>query len=323
MIFLVSTVVAVMTFFLVLLFVMYARYVKRRDLFSRLEKYHVLSRQIEDEEEEEEKTFSERMRQFLTSAAEPFTGFASIQAWDIKMRQAGIPLLGGEFLVVIFLSIVLASVGTWMLTLDRLMAGLAGAIVILLFWLLISLRIGKRQRLFISQLGDALTTISNALRAGYSFPQSMDAVAREMEAPISEEFFQVTREVAMGMPLENSLEAMNKRMGSSDFDLVVTAVVIQREVGGNLAQILDTISDTIAERIRLKREMYTLTAQGRLSAKVIFSLPFAIALFVYCLQPSQILILFEHPLGRTALGVCAVLNLIGIFVIKRILDIKV
>ena len=232
MIFLVSAVVAVMTFFLILLFVIYARYIKRRDLFSRLEKYHVRSRQLENEEETP-KSFMELIQHFLAHAAAPFSGFSSIQEWDIKVRQAGIPLLGGEFLIVIFLSAILTGVGTWMLTLDKITALLMGIAVILFFWLFISFRISQRKRIFISQLGDALQTISNALRAGYSFPQSMDAVAKEMEPPISEEFFQVTREVAMGMPLEASLESMNKRMSSSDFDLVVTAVIIQREVGGN------------------------------------------------------------------------------------------
>lgn len=322
MIFLVSAVVAVMTFFLILLFVIYARYIKRRDLFSRLEKYHVRSRQLENEEETP-KSFMELIQHFLAHAAAPFSGFSSIQEWDIKVRQAGIPLLGGEFLIVIFLSAILTGVGTWMLTLDKITALLMGIAVILFFWLFISFRISQRKRIFISQLGDALQTISNALRAGYSFPQSMDAVAKEMEPPISEEFFQVTREVAMGMPLEASLESMNKRMSSSDFDLVVTAVIIQREVGGNLAQILDTISDTIAERIRLKREMYTLTAQGRLSAKVIFLLPFVIAFMFYCIQPSQIMILFENPIGRMALVICLILDIIGMVVIQRILDVKI
>ncbi|HCB93182.1 MAG TPA: secretion system protein F, partial [Selenomonas sp.] len=109
--------------------------------------------------------------------------------------------------------------------------------------------------------GDCLTTIANALRAGYSFPQSVEVVSREMEPPISDEFAQVSREVSMGVPLESALEAMGRRVGSMDLDLVITAVLIQREVGGNLAQILDNIGDTIQERIRMKREIFALTAQ--------------------------------------------------------------
>ena len=322
MIFLGSAVVALMTFLIVLLLVSYARYVKRKDLFARLERYNIHSRHGEISEEAK-KSFAERFKNFLTRSAAPLANFTPIQLLDIKMRQAGIPLLGGEFLVGVFLVAVITTFGVWMLTLDRLIAGLAGVLAAAILWGIISFRIGRGKQIFIAQLGDALTTISNALRAGYSFQQSMDAVAKEMEPPISEEFFQVTREVSMGMPLETSLEAMNKRMDSSDFALVVTAVIIQREVGGNLAQILDTISDTISERIRMKREMFTLTAQGRLSATVIFVLPFAIGIFMYCIQPSQIMILFENPFGRIALGVSFLLELIGVFVIQKILNVEV
>ena len=322
MIFIGSAIIAIITFFLVILLVAYARYVKRRDVFFRLEKYNVHS-QYKNTEDGEQKNFTEKIRQFFNRMASPFVNLTSMQTWDIKMRQAGIPLLGGEFFVAVFFIAILMSSGAWMLTLDMLISGIVGATVIVSFWLMISLRIGKRKQIFIAQLGDALTTISNALRAGYSFQQSMDAVAKEMEPPISEEFSQVTQEVAMGIPLEVSLEAMNKRMESSDFDLVVTAVIIQREVGGNLAQILDTISETISERIRLKREMFTLTAQGRMSAKVVFLLPFAIGTFLYFLNPNQILMLFEEPLGRMALGISFLLELFGVFVIQRILDVKI
>ena len=316
-----SAIVALMTFFLVLLFVVYARYVQRRDVFFRLGKYDIS--QGNRTSEKTRRTLAENIRYFFSRLASPFADFASMYTWDIKMRQAGIPLLGGEFFAFVFCSFILIGVGTWMLTLDIVSAILIGAFTVVFIWLVVSLRIAKRKQIFIAQLGDALTTISNALRAGYSFQQSMDTVAREMEPPISEEFSQVSQEVAMGVPLEISLEAMNKRMDSSDFDLVVTAVIIQREVGGNLAQILDTISETIVERVRLKREMYTLTAQGRMSAKVIFLLPFVIGTFLYLINPSQIMVLFEDPIGRFALIGSFLLELVGIVVIQRILDVRI
>ena len=322
MILLGAAIAGLMTFFLVLLFVAYARYVERKDVFFRLEKYNVLL-QNKGTLDNTPQTFTEYFRRIFTRISSPLANFASMHTWNIKMRQAGIPLLGGEFFVVLFFSALLIGVGTWMLTLDTLTAWLTGAFTIVLIWLVVSYRISKRKQIFIGQLGDALTTMSNALRAGYSFQQSMDAVAKEMEPPISEEFSQVTQEVSMGMPLEVSLEAMNKRMDSSDFDLVVTAVIIQREVGGNLAQILDTISETIVERIRLKREVFTLTAQGRMSAKVIFFLPFAIGAFLYYLNPAQIMLLFEDPMGRLALGGSFLLELVGVVVIQRILNVKI
>ena len=163
---------------------------------------------------------------------------------------------------------------------------------------------------------------ANALRAGYSFQQAMDVVAKEMEPPISQEFTQVAREVNMSVPLDTALEAMNRRVDSRDFDLVVTAVLIHREVGGNLAQILDTISDTLAERIRMKREISSLTAQGRLSATILVLMPFAIGLFLYTFKKEQIMLLFTEPVGRMALALSLVLEVIGIFVIRRIVDIE-
>ena len=171
-------------------------------------------------------------------------------------------------------------------------------------------------------MGDCLTTVANALRAGYSFQQAMDVVAREMEPPMSTEFARVSADVAMGVNLETALEQMNSRMNSSDFDLVVTAVLIQREVGGNLALILDTISDTINERIRMKREINALTAQGRFSAWVLLILPFIVAAFCYFFNNEQFMMLFEDESGRMAMIVAVVLEILGFFVIQKIVDIE-
>ena len=322
MIFLGAAAIAILTFFLVLFLVAYARYVRRRDLFSRMEKYHVIQKRQPKPAESDHELMGEKLRWFLARVSAPFSSYASMQAWDIKMRQAGIPLLGGEFLAAVLFSACLTGIGVWMLTLDMTMALLAGMVAITLFWLAVSLRVGRRRNAFTEQLGDALATIANALRAGYSFQQAMETIAAEMEPPISEEFFQATKETSMGVPLENALENINQRIKSSDFELVVTAVIIQREVGGNLAQILDTISDTINERIRMKREIFALTSQGRFSAWILFLLPFGIGFFMYCINPGQILMLFEDPLGRMALGGSFLLELVGVVVIHRIVNIK-
>lgn len=322
MIFILAVILALLAFFLVILLAAYARFARRRNLFSRMEKFKIIQHN-EGSAESSKQNVIERLKLFLARMASPFADYGSVQSWDMKMRQAGIPLLGGEFVVAALLCSVLVGIAVWMLLLDGFIAILAGIANIVLFRLILSIRVGMRKNAFTEQLGDALTTMANALRAGYSFQQAVDAIATEMEPPISEEFSQVVREVSMGMPLESSLEAMNSRVESSDFELVVTAVVIQREVGGNLAQILDTISDTIGERIRMKREIYALTAQGRLSALILFLLPFGIGIFMYCANPSQILMLFDDPMGRAALGVSFLLELIGVFVINRIVNIKI
>ena len=118
-------------------------------------------------------------------------------------------------------------------------------------------------------------------------------------------------------------QSVNSNRGTGDLDLVITAVLIQREVGGNLAQILDNIGDTIQERIRMKREIFALTAQGRLSAWVLLLLPFGMALFLYIFSPEQLNLLIDDPLGRLALIVSLLLELIGYLVIQKIVHIDV
>ena len=295
----------------------YGRHLRRRNLLYRLRYY-----QLEEVSGGGGVPLLQQLRGMLTRLARPIAERGPVQALDLRMRQADIPLLGGEFLVllgIVFLAMFLA---LWMLTLDSAMALLGGGLGVAALWSWVLFRVQKRKNSFIEQLGDSLNTISNALRAGYSFQQAMDVVAKEMEPPISQEFAQVAREVNMSVPLDAALEAMNRRVESRDFDLVVTAVLIHREVGGNLAQILDTISDTLAERVRMKREINSLTAQGRLSATILVAMPFVIGLFLYVFKEEQIMLLFTEPVGRMALALSLVLEVIGIFVIRRIVDIE-
>ena len=161
------------------------------------------------------------------------------------------------------------------------------------------------------------------MRAGFSFLQAMELVSKEMEPPISEEFARTIRDMKLGTRLEKALEDMDVRVGCSEFSLVVTAVLIQHQVGGNLAQILDNISGTINERIRMRREVLALTAQGRASGWVLALLPVALALILSILNPSYLAPLWEDQIGRVAIGVAIVLEIIGFFVIHRIVDIEV
>lgn len=295
----------------------YGRHLRRRNLLYRLRYY-----QLEEVSGGGGVPLLQQLRGMLTRLARPIAERGPVQALDLRMRQADIPLLGGEFLVLLGLVFLAVFLALWMLTLDSAMALLGGALGGAALWGWVLFRVQKRKNSFTEQLGDSLNTISNALRAGYSFQQAMDVVAKEMEPPISQEFAQVAREVNMSVPLDVALEAMNRRVGSRDFDLVVTAVLIHREVGGNLAQILDTISDTLGERIRMKREINSLTAQGRLSATILVAMPFVIGLFLYVFKEEQIMLLFTEPVGRMALALSLVLEVIGIFVIRRIVDIE-
>lgn len=180
----------------------------------------------------------------------------------------------------------------------------------------------RRQKAFVNQLGDMLTMIANALRAGFSFMQALDHIAGEMDDPVKSEVRRVVTDVNVGMPLEEALNHMTDRVNSPDFNLVVAAVLIQRQVGGNLAQILDTISETINERVRMRREVGALTAQGKMSGIVLGGLPFALAGVLQLLSPGYLDPLFSDTMGQMALAGAGVLMLIGFAVIRNIVNIE-
>ncbi|WP_174842810.1 type II secretion system F family protein [Candidatus Oscillochloris fontis] len=207
-------------------------------------------------------------------------------------------------------------------------AGLVGA-VILSFApnIYLNMRAKKRIKSFNDQLGDTITMMANALRGGFSFLQTLDMVARDAPAPMSAEFRRVVQEVGLGRTTEEALQSLLRRMPSEDLDLLITAVNIQMEVGGNLAQILDTIGHTIRERVRIKGEIQTLTAQGRISGWVITGLPIGLAILITMINPEYMMPIFSFGmppkhwccLPLTSLAMIA----IGYFAIMKIMDIEV
>jgi len=185
------------------------------------------------------------------------------------------------------------------------------------------MKTAKRRKAFNSQLGDALILIANSLRTGYSFMQASDMVAQEMRPPISSEFARAVKEMNLGVTIEEALANLGKRINSEDLDLVLTAVLIQRQVGGNLSEVLDNIARTIRERVRIRGEIRTLTAQGRISGVIVSLLPIVLGLIIYLLNPEYVKLLFVHPFGKILLGVAGLGQVIGILVIRRIVDIEV
>jgi tight adherence protein B len=177
---------------------------------------------------------------------------------------------------------------------------------------------------FENQLPDTLGLWVNALRSGYSVLQSMEAIGRDAPEPTATEFMRVVQEVQLGIDMEDALEHLLDRMESEDLDLVVTAVNIQREVGGNLAEILDVISHTIRERIKLKGEIRVLTAQGRITGYLISGLPIVLALFLNTINPDYVGLLFENKTcGWPMLGIGLALIGIGSALIQKIVDIEI
>jgi tight adherence protein B len=191
-------------------------------------------------------------------------------------------------------------------------------------------RQGKRLNQFNKQLPDTITLIANALRAGSSFLQAIELVVREARPPISTEFQRVIREVNLGLPFEQALENLVRRVKSEDLELMVTAISIQYQVGGNLAEILDSIAFTIRERVRIKGEIRTLTAQQRLSGYVVGFLPIGLAGFLFIAAPSFLEPMFDAevaiagiPAGVILIAMGAVMMFIGFMFIRRIVDIEV
>ncbi len=185
----------------------------------------------------------------------------------------------------------------------------------------------RRVKAFNNQLGDSITMMANSLRSGYSFLQSLELVSREAPAPTSQEFRRVVQEVGLGLSTEQALANLLKRVPSDDLDLLITAVNIQMEVGGNLAQILDTIGHTIRERVRIKGEIAVLTAQGRISAYVITALPIGLAIFITLINPDYMAPMFKlglPPQAWCCLPVAGVVMIvIGFLVIMKIVNIEV
>jgi tight adherence protein B len=239
-----------------------------------------------------------------------------------RMQQADLPFRGADFIVLMVL--VGFFVGLIAAILFRsLFSGIIIGIIAIaacFFWL--QLYIKRRRAAFVDQLGDALVMMANALRAGFSFNQAMGLIGREMNPPISSEFTKTVMELQLGASTEVAMENMGRRMPSKDLNLVITAVLIQRQVGGNLSQILDTVAETLMERVRMKREIRALTAQGRLSGYVLVCLPFFFAIAMYMISPEFMQPMLTQTLGHILIGVGIFMDFVGLMVIRKLVNIE-
>ena len=324
MIILIAVACGILVFLMFVFFIEYTR--RSRNALRQRMRYYADGAYAKDSKSEaiqQKKQTGEKTMDFVKRTAKYLAKIKQAEDLDLKMQQAGLPILGSEFLVMAAIGGLLAGLAVFLLTMKLSTAVIVAFAALIGEWCYILYRIDKRRKDFVNQLSDCLTTVANALRAGFSFLQAMELISKEMEPPISEEFAQTIREMKLGTRMEDALETMDVRVGCPDFSLVIAAVLIQHQVGGTLAQILDTISSTINERIRMRREVMALTAQGRASGWVLALLPVALAAILSIINPSYLAPLWEDPIGRAAIGAALVLELIGFFVIKRIVDIEV
>lgn len=246
-----------------------------------------------------------------------------LQSTQDKLLAAGLLISAEEYMVIRLISAILGGIlfhllsGSVFLDIPGALAGWYGP-----DWVV---RRKRMQRIakFNEQLPDTLNTMSTSLRAGFSFAQAMKAAAEEMEQPMSEELSLVLRDIQWGSSLDESLYRLKQRVPSGDLDLMVEAVLIQRQVGGNLAAILSTIVNTIRERNRIYRQIKALTAQGRLSGIVIGVLPLALAIILYIMDESYIMTLFNHPIGIALVVAALISGIIGFMLIRKITTIEV
>ncbi len=260
---------------------------------------------------------------FLGILGKKFLRRSYLSGLQQKLVQAHIFMRAEEFIGLAVVCGLGAFFLLWLATGTIFVALIAAFIAARMPDIFISAKRTKRMNKLNDQLPEALSIIANGLRAGHSFPQAMAVVSREMEAPIGQEFGRVVRENRLGKPMDDVLRDMTERTDSEDLDMVVTVLLIQRVVGGNLAEILNKIEHTIRERVRIRGEIKTLTAQQKMSAVIIILLPIAVAAILTIANPEYMLALFRETAGLIMLSAAIFLQVIGVMVIRKIINIEI
>jgi tight adherence protein B len=264
---------------------------------------------------------------FLQRAVGLTEAFAQRQGFltrvERNLEKADVPLRAGEAMFFYFAGVVLIGVAS-----IAFLQNFIGVIIVLLIAILIppallNFKAAQKKKKFESLLPDTLQLLSSTLRAGYSMMQGVEAVSQEAQEPMGKELRRVVTEARLGRPLEESLEAIAVRMESADFAWAVMAIRIQREVGGNLAELLLTVAETMTERERLRRDIRSLTAEGRMSAYVLIALPIGMLAFLYLANREYMQILFDRTVGQGLLGFGIILMVGGYLWMRKIINIEV
>jgi tight adherence protein B len=241
---------------------------------------------------------------------------------DRALEQADLPVRGAELVFYVPVgAILLFLIG--LLIFGPIAGAAIAAIAVLLPIGYVSNRQKGRAKAFERQLPETLTLLASSLRAGFSLMQGLETVAQEIGPPMRRELQRVFTEVRLGRSVEDALGDAALRLGSRDLEWSVMAIKIQREVGGNLATLLDTVADTMQKRARIRREIGVLTAEGRATAVILSLMPPITAVLLYLWQPAYLKTLFNHTIGVIAIIVAGALTLVGWFWLRRIMDIEV
>jgi tight adherence protein B len=295
----------------------------RRNVTDRMRQYLNPEKNREKPEREKGIFWRDGLLAFGKTLGKSKWGSKYKEKIEIQLIQAHLPLKSEEYIAINIIIFLAAAVIFLVFT-----ESIAVSVVLALIAAYVPrIYVNSRRKSIVQkidqQLPDTLALISNTLKSGYSFLQAIDAAAKELPPPVSIEFQQILKEVNLGVNTEKALESLSKRVQSQDLELIIMAVLIQRQIGGNLSEILDNISETIRSRIKIKGEIKILTAQGRISGLIISLMPVALAIILYFINPSYISTLFENPIGWGMIILAILSQGIGIFLIRRIIRIEV
>jgi tight adherence protein B len=299
--------------------------VVRRDrtaLDKRLRRYGGRAYQLSDEEQKQ--AASAAVTQLLAKRVEAsISGRTFAAALRTELARANLKLTIGEFLILQFTFAFAFGAISWLISGAFIVGGVFGAIG----WFIPKIWMGRRQaarlKAFNNQLADTIALMGNSLRSGLSLVQSMEMISREAEPPISEEFQRVVREIGLGVGPQEALLHLVRRVDSDDLELLVTAILVQFEIGGNLSRILDSIANTIRERVKLQGEIRTMSAQGRMAGYVLSGMPVAIGGLLMLIAPSYMGALFS-PGPWLVLPVAGAVGVVmGSLVIRKLVAIEV
>lgn len=244
-------------------------------------------------------------------------------SWGIQLERGGLTINAREyFMMRVAIALGLTAVA-YLFSPVPILALLAAPIGFFMVGVWLKRRINSRLHKLEAQLIELLQMLSSGLRAGFGLLQALESSIEQMPTPLSVEIRRTLRDTAMGASIDQALQSLNERVGSPDFDIVITAILIQRTVGGNLAEILDNVAHTMRERERIRGEIRALTSQQRMTGYVIGGIPVGLALIFLVVSPSFITPLFTEKLGREMLGAGLVLETMGFMVIRKIVNIEV
>lgn len=307
----------------IVIYLVYKYFSGKKTVAVRMKQYLNPEKNRERSEKERGVPWREGLLVFNKTLRKSKFGVKYRERIEDRLIQAHLPIKPEEYISIIII-VFITSALIFLIFSEKLAASIFFALIAARVpGIYVNSKIKSNIQKIEQQLPDTLALISNTLKSGYSFLQAIDTASRELPPPISLEFQRILKEINLGTNTEKAMESLGRRVQSQDLELIIMAVLIQRQIGGNLSEILDNISDTIRSRIKIKGEIKVLTAQGKISGIIISLMPVVLGVILYFINPSYISLLFKHPLGLAMLGTAIIMQGLGIYLVRKIIRIEV